>query len=145
MKLIDSYSYQCGVIDCFNEMVRAGLKKIALSHPSASIEERNDLIPFSQEICQKYGTHFYARESRPVTDRPIPCFFKSRYLPHCILEKRRGLGRISLYQIGQKTTSFAKCLHRSLPNRDRPTDLASSLSYPEEGIIQLIRENQELE
>ena len=27
MKLIDSYSYQCGVIDCFNEMVRAGLKK----------------------------------------------------------------------------------------------------------------------
>ena len=48
MKLIDSYSYQCGVIDCFNEMVRAGLKKIALSHPSASIEERNDLIPFSQ-------------------------------------------------------------------------------------------------
>ena len=62
MKLIDSYSYQCGVIDCFNEMVRAGLKKIALSHPSASIEERNDLIPFSQEICQKYGTHFYAEE-----------------------------------------------------------------------------------
>ena len=55
---------------------------------------------------------------RPVTDRPIPCFFKSRYLPHCLLEKRRGLGRISLYQIGQKTTSFAKCLHRSLPNRN---------------------------
>lgn len=64
MKLIDSYSYQCGVIDCFNEMVRAGLKKIALSHPSASIEERNDLIPFSQEICQKYGTHFYAEDDR---------------------------------------------------------------------------------
>ena len=28
MKLIDSYSYQWGVIDCFNEMVRAGLKKL---------------------------------------------------------------------------------------------------------------------
>ena len=28
MKLIDSYSYQCGVIDCFNEMVQVGLKKL---------------------------------------------------------------------------------------------------------------------
>ena len=34
MKPIDVYSYRCGVIDCFNEMVRAGLKKIALSHPT---------------------------------------------------------------------------------------------------------------
>ena len=27
MKLIDPYSYQCGIIDCFNEMIRAGLKE----------------------------------------------------------------------------------------------------------------------
>lgn len=117
MKLIDSYSYQCGVIDCFNEMVRAGLKKIALSHPSASIEERNDLIPFSQEICQKYGTHFYAEDDPLLTDLFPVSLNRGTY--HIVYwKKRRGLGRISLYQIGQKTTSFAKCLHRSLPNRN---------------------------
>lgn len=26
MQNIDPYSYQCGVIDCFNEMVRSGVK-----------------------------------------------------------------------------------------------------------------------
>ena len=33
MQTIDPYSYQCGAIDCFNEMVRAGVKRLALSHP----------------------------------------------------------------------------------------------------------------
>ena len=32
MQNIDPYSYQCGVIDCFNEMVRSGVKALALSH-----------------------------------------------------------------------------------------------------------------
>ena len=30
MKKLDGYSYQCGVIDAFNEVVRAGVKRIAL-------------------------------------------------------------------------------------------------------------------
>ena len=30
---LDRFSYRCGVIDCFNEMVRAGLKPMALAHP----------------------------------------------------------------------------------------------------------------
>ena len=32
---IDSYSFQCGVIDCFNEMVAAGVKSLALSRPAS--------------------------------------------------------------------------------------------------------------
>ena len=57
MRNIDSYSYQCGVIDCFNEMVYAGVKSLALSHPmdsattsSVSLWKRlsqNDLPPSS--------------------------------------------------------------------------------------------------
>ncbi len=27
---LDSFSYQCGVIDAFNEVVKAGVKRIAL-------------------------------------------------------------------------------------------------------------------
>ena len=39
MKKLDEYSYQCGVIDAFNEVVRAGVKRIALSHPVDTKEE----------------------------------------------------------------------------------------------------------
>ena len=46
MQNIDPYSYQCGVIDCFNEMVRSGVKALALSHPMDSAAERDALIPF---------------------------------------------------------------------------------------------------
>ena len=37
---LDRFSYRCGVIDCFNEMVRAGLKPMALAHPCPTREER---------------------------------------------------------------------------------------------------------
>ena len=36
---IDVYSYQCGVMDAFCEMVHAGVKRIALSHPFPTREE----------------------------------------------------------------------------------------------------------
>ena len=54
MKQIEEYSYQCGVMDCFSEMVKAGLKRIALSHPSSTKEIRDQYIPFAENICDKY-------------------------------------------------------------------------------------------
>ena len=38
---IDPYSYQAGVMDCFCEMVSCGLKKLAMSHPCDTREERD--------------------------------------------------------------------------------------------------------
>ena len=55
MQNIDPYSYQCGVIDCFNEMVRSGVKALALSHPMDSAAERDALIPFARSCCHQYG------------------------------------------------------------------------------------------
>ena len=63
MKKLDGYSYQCGVIDAFNEVVRAGVKRIALSHPVDSREEAMELIPFSQQICQQYGNHLLEQQA----------------------------------------------------------------------------------
>ena len=59
MKQIEEYSYQCGVMDCFSEMVKAGLKRIALSHPSSTKEIRDQYIPFAENICDKYQIHYY--------------------------------------------------------------------------------------
>lgn len=67
-KKVDRYSYQLGVIDCFNEMVHAGLKRIAMSHPCKSLEERNSYLGFCNEICRQYGTAWYPENDAFITD-----------------------------------------------------------------------------
>ncbi len=64
MKEIDEYSYQCSVIDCFNEMVRAGLKKIALSHPADSAIVRDGLLPFPGKYAKNIKRSFIWKTSR---------------------------------------------------------------------------------
>lgn len=68
MKPIDQYSYNCGIMDCFNEMVKAGLKRIALAHPFASKELRNQYLPFVETITQKYHTYYYLDDDPLLTD-----------------------------------------------------------------------------
>lgn len=68
MKKIDPYSYQCGVMDCFNEMVKAGLKKMALAHPCKSQEEREPYVAYAKVLCKKYNTQYYLDDDPLVTD-----------------------------------------------------------------------------
>ncbi|MBR3839628.1 MAG: hypothetical protein IKM20_00645 [Erysipelotrichales bacterium] len=62
-----SYDYNCGVIDAFNEVVKAGVKDLALSHP-ATKEEINELLPFVDSITTKYGTHYEVEHDLLITD-----------------------------------------------------------------------------
>ena len=50
MEQRDSFSYQCGVVDAFNEMVAAEVKALALSHPMDTREEMEALIAYAHEI-----------------------------------------------------------------------------------------------
>lgn len=68
MQTIDPYSYQCGAIDCFNEMVCSGVKALALSHPLDTRAQRDALIPFAHDICKKYGTKLYPEDDPLITD-----------------------------------------------------------------------------
>ena len=65
---LDWFSYRCGVIDCFNEMVRAGLKPMALAHPCSTPAERDQYLPFCGEICRQYGTKFFPEDEMLLTD-----------------------------------------------------------------------------
>lgn len=65
---IDPFSYQLGVMDCFNEMVHAGVKRIALSHPSGTKEERDGFLESAKELCRKYGTGMYPEDEPFITD-----------------------------------------------------------------------------
>ena len=64
---MDAYSYQCGVIDAFNEIVSSGVKELALSHPS-SAKEVYELLPFVIGITQKYGTFYEVESDLLITD-----------------------------------------------------------------------------
>ena len=59
MPTIDNYSYHLGAADCFCEMVAAGVKKIAFSHPCDNKELRDSFLGDFDKLCQKYNVKYY--------------------------------------------------------------------------------------
>ena len=55
MRPIDPYSYHCGVMDSFCEIVGAGVKPMALSHPFASPGERAEYREYAAKMARQYG------------------------------------------------------------------------------------------
>ena len=140
---MDSYSYQCGVIDCFNEMVRAGLKPLALSHPCSTRKERDAFFPFCEEICLRYGTLFFPEDEPLLTD----------LFP---LSMNRGKYNILFYRQKEVLDSYMALKERKSEllktggySGEARKELAVSygklLGYPKEGCIRLIKDNSEKE
>ena len=67
MRPIDPYSYHCGVMDSFCEIVGAGVKPMALSHPFASPEERAEYREYAAKMAGQYGVLLAEEDSLPVT------------------------------------------------------------------------------
>ena len=135
---IDSYSYQLGIIDCFNEMVNAGVKRIAMSHPRRTAEERDQYLEACREICSQYGTMMYAEDDSFVTDL-FPeemnrgakhfIFYKKKEDLDCYLElkeRQAGLLRAGGYE-GEERYRIAR-------------EFGKLLSYTDEAVGRLIRE-----
>ena len=61
-------NHQRGVMDTFAEMVKAGMKKIALAHPFKIKEERDSYIDYVEEISQNYGIHYYLDNDNNLYD-----------------------------------------------------------------------------
>ena len=58
--VIDAYSYGLGVMDCFCEMVSAGLKTLAMSHPCDTRED--SYLQDAEKLCRKYGVKLYPED-----------------------------------------------------------------------------------
>ena len=65
---VDPYSYHLGAMDCFCEMVGAGVKTLAMSHPCDSRQERDSFLKDVKKLCEKYGVYFYAEDEAFLTD-----------------------------------------------------------------------------
>ena len=140
--MIDPYSYHLGAADVFCEMVRAGVKKIALSHPCDSREERDGFLPDFDMLCRKYGVHYYIEDDPIITDLfPV--------------SMNQGKYQVIFYQDKQMLQNYLELKeqkHHALDN-DRYDEMRADLayrygkllSYTDEGIQRLMSSNGEKE
>ncbi|MGI5960233.1 MAG: hypothetical protein ACOX60_12600 [Massiliimalia sp.] len=142
MKL-DSFSYACGVIDCFNEMVHAGLKKIALSHPCSSRDERDELIPFCREICQQYGTQYYVEDQPLITDLFPVSMNQGKYNIIFYREEQWLKQYLALKEEKQRLCRQGK--YRGEDRLAIALGFGELLSYPKEDCLRLISQNEKKE
>ena len=139
---IDKFSYQLGAADCFCEMVRAGVKKIALSHPCDTKEERDSFLPEFDKLCEKYGVRYYVEDESFLTD----------LFP---LSLNRGKFNVIFYQdevvlkeyLDLKTEKEKAVAAGDYADRRRniARRYGKLLSYTDEGIQRLLETNSEKE
>lgn len=55
-------------MDCFCEMVSSGLKKLAMSHPCDTREERDSYLGEVKRLCGQYGISYYPEDQAFITD-----------------------------------------------------------------------------
>lgn len=140
-RVIDRYSYELGVMDCFCEMVGAGLKKLALSHPYITREERDSYLPEVETLCEKYRIRYYLEEELLQTDLFSEGAGKDRYL---FLFFRTGEildGYLGLKERQKQLITEGK--YDEAERRETAWEFGRLLSYPEDGIGRMIQEAAE--
>ncbi|WP_079698976.1 MULTISPECIES: hypothetical protein [Oscillospiraceae] len=143
MKELDRFSYACGVIDAFNEVVRAGVKRMALAHPCPSREERDSYLPFAEKICSQYGTRCYAEDEPLLTDLFPVTLNRGTY--NLIFYKNESDLEEYLALKAQKARLCAAGAYRDEARREIAEGFGRLLSYTDEAIGRLIEENKEKE
>lgn len=140
MKEIDKYSYNCGVIDCFNEMVKAGLKKIAFAHPFKSKEERDEYLNYVEMITKQYNTKYYVEDDPIITDlfpfsMNINTYSFVFYKEEAVIDEFLNLKADRVKSINNNTYTFNR--------EDFAYKLGHLLSYSDETIRDYIDNNKE--
>lgn len=140
---IDAYSYRLGAADCFCEMVRAGVKKLALCHPCGTKEERDAMLPALRELCKQYGVNLYVEDNPFLTDLFPLSMNKGKfnalfYQEEAVLEEYLSLKE-------EKRRAQAEGAYTGEKRREIAWRYGKLLSYTDEGIARLLDANQEKE
>ena len=136
------YWYHCGVMDAFCEIVAAGVKKLALSHPINSEEELCSLLPYAKQLCRQYGIQYYEERELVITDLfpfrlnkghyNILFFREAATLQAYLALKKRKEDALRLGIYEQQRTKLA-------------LDFGELLSYDLESCLKKLEENTEKE
>lgn len=143
MKEIDRYSFHCGIIDCFNEIVSAGVKRLAFSEPLDSAEECRCYLPFVEETCHKYGSRFYFEPDSLVTDLFPKELNAGR--AHYVFYREDGALREYLAIRAEKEALIASKTYRGERRLALAYRFGRLLSYTDEAIARKLIENKSKE
>lgn len=139
---IDKLSYHLGAADCFCEMVRGGVKSIALSHPCDTEEERNSFLPEFDRLCKKYGVRYYAEDEALLTDLFSLSLNQGKFNVICYQDESALQEYLDLKAEKEKaisTGTYAEC------RENIAHQYGKLLSYTDEGIQRLLDANTEKE
>ena len=140
---IDMYSYRLGAADCFCEMVRAGVKQIALAHPCDTREERDSFLPDFERLCDEYGVKLYLEDDAFITDLFPVSMNKGKY--NAIFYQGDAALQAYLGLKEEKRQAQASGSYAGEKRRDIAWRYGKLLSYTDGGIERLLGINQEKE
>ena len=143
MKSIDSCSYKLGAADCFCEMVRAGVKKIALAHPCDSREERDGFLPEFRKLCEEYGVKLYCEDEGFLTDLFPAALNKDRF--NVIFYQEDAVLQEYLALKEEKRKARETGAYTPEKRREIAWRYGKLLSYTDEGIERLLAANRDRE
>ena len=143
MKSIDSFSYKLGAADCFCEMVRAGVKKIALAHPCDSREERDGFLPEFRKLCEEYGVKLYCEDEGFLTDLFPAALNKDRF--NVIFYQEDAVLQEYLALKEEKRKARETGAYTPEKRREIAWRYGKLLSYTDEGIERLLAANRDRE
>ena len=143
MQHIDLYSFHCGIIDCFCEMVHAGLKPLALSEPLPSAAECEAYLPFVKTCTKKHHILFYLEPDSFVTN--LFPFEKNKGKAH-FLFYRDPTVLFTYHEIKQRKQQYvASDSYNAAARREIAFSFGTLLGYPSDGIERLLAENKQPE
>lgn len=143
MRSIDHFSYELGAADCFCEMVRAGVKGLALAHPCPTREERDEYLPYFQELCQKYGVKLYVEDVPLLTDLFPLSMNQGKY--NALFYQEDSAIQEYLALKAEKQAAVEAGAYTPEKRRDIAWRYGKLLSYTEEGVQRLLESNTEKE
>lgn len=133
---MDPYSYEVGVMDCFCEMVASGLKKLAMSHPCDSREERDSYIGEVKRLCSRYEIEYYPEDEAFLTDLFPESANRDKY--NYLFYRTKDVLERYLELKEQKKRLEADHAYEGQARYDIAAEFGRLLSYPEDGIRRLI-------
>ena len=133
---IDRYSYELGVMDCFCEMVAAGLKTLAMSHPCDKKEERDSYEEDVRRLCDSYGIQYYPEDEPFLTDL-FPEELNKDKFNYLFFRDPETLGRYMALK-REKVHMIKEGIYQGENRRHIAAQFGRLLSYPEERICRYI-------
>lgn len=143
MREIDHFSYELGAADCFCEMVRAGVKQLALAHPCDTKEARDEYLPYFEKLCAKYGVKLYVEDEPFLTDLFPISMNQNKY--NAIFYQEDSALDTYLALKDQKKAAKEAGTYTGEIRRDIAWQYGKLLSYTDAGIQRLMDQNQEKE